>query len=171
VRNRAGNFGGVQEVQDEQESDAERGVIQDQREDAEGGAGRAQRGHFFRAPARRFARERSSLPRHLLPLENGRTIETREEEEERKEAFADQKVQGDRVSYPLVFVYYAPEANAKLNMLYASTKSRLSRALDLNKVLFCSCFVFVFLLMCFLCCVLSGLGHLMFCLGIRCYDL
>jgi hypothetical protein len=43
------------------------------------------------------------------------------------------KLDNDRVSYPLVFVYYAPEASAKLNMLYASTKSRLSRALELNK--------------------------------------
>ncbi len=43
------------------------------------------------------------------------------------------KLDNDRVSYPLVFVYYAPEASAKLNMLYASTKSRLSRFLDLNK--------------------------------------
>lgn len=39
----------------------------------------------------------------------------------------------DRVSFPLVFLYYAPPASAKLNMLYASTKSRLSRALELNK--------------------------------------
>ena len=43
------------------------------------------------------------------------------------------KMENDRVSYPLVFIYYGPEANAKLNMLYASTKPHLSRALDLNK--------------------------------------
>lgn len=39
----------------------------------------------------------------------------------------------DRVSYPLVFIYYAPEASAKLNMMYASTKTRLAKALELNK--------------------------------------
>ena len=43
------------------------------------------------------------------------------------------KMELDRVSYPLVFLYYSPAASAKLNMLYASTKSRLSRFLDLNK--------------------------------------
>ncbi len=29
----------------------------------------------------------------------------------------------DRVSYPLVFIYYAPECSSKINMLYASTKA------------------------------------------------
>lgn len=43
------------------------------------------------------------------------------------------KMEDDRVSYPLIFLYYSPEASAKLNMLYASTKARLSKALDLNK--------------------------------------
>lgn len=43
------------------------------------------------------------------------------------------KMEHDRVSYPLVFLYYCPAASAKLNMLYASTKSRLSRHLELNK--------------------------------------
>lgn len=43
------------------------------------------------------------------------------------------KMEDDRVSYPLVFLYYCPEASAKLNMLYASTKARLSKALELNK--------------------------------------
>jgi hypothetical protein len=43
------------------------------------------------------------------------------------------KMEHDRVSYPLVFIYYSPAASAKLNMLYASTKARLSRTLELNK--------------------------------------
>ena len=43
------------------------------------------------------------------------------------------KMKDDRISYPLIFVYYSPEASAKLNMLYASTKSRLATALELSK--------------------------------------
>eukprot|EP01091_Cochliopodium_minus_P004051 TRINITY_DN13971_c0_g1_i1.p1 TRINITY_DN13971_c0_g1~~TRINITY_DN13971_c0_g1_i1.p1 ORF type:complete len:147 (-),score=50.44 TRINITY_DN13971_c0_g1_i1:50-469(-) len=40
----------------------------------------------------------------------------------------------DRVSYPLVFVFFCPSGiNPKLNMMYASTKTRLSNKLEIIK--------------------------------------
>jgi len=40
----------------------------------------------------------------------------------------------DRISYPLVFVFYCPSGiNPKLNMMYASTKTRLHNKLEIIK--------------------------------------
>ena len=40
-----------------------------------------------------------------------------------------------RVSYPLVFIFYCPPGiNPALNMMYASTKQRLSNALEIMKI-------------------------------------
>lgn len=42
----------------------------------------------------------------------------------------------DRVSFPLVFLFYCPSGiNPKLNMLYASTKTRLMNKLEIVKSL------------------------------------
>ena len=43
--------------------------------------------------------------------------------------------QHERVSYPLVFIFYCPPGiNPSLNMMYASTKQRLANALQIQKV-------------------------------------
>lgn len=42
--------------------------------------------------------------------------------------------ENDRVSFPLVFLFYCPSGiNPKLNMLYASTKTRLHNKLEIVK--------------------------------------